>query len=341
MPHRIRTLLIEDSAFMRIVLSDLLRRDASIQLVATAMNGLDGVIKARTLLPDVIVSDMVMPLYDGLFVVEQVMKERPVPIILLSALGRADEKIFVALENGAFDFVDKPKEKEMANGFKTLLEMVHQASMAGCVGAKGKLSNAVTLTHEFRSTTNHDIVVIGASTGGPGAVEVIVCNLPINMPVPVIIAQHMPQRFIDTFAERLSRQRALQVTVARNGEPLKSNHVYLAPGIANMRVDMSEGFARASYDENTYPEYNYPSINCLFESVAEELGHRSIGVILTGMGKDGANGLKKIRDAGGLTITQDETSSVVYGMPKAAYENGASRYQIPLSKIANFITTAL
>lgn len=334
-------MLIDDSGLMRIVLSDLLRRDESIQLVGTAANGLDGVIKARTFMPDVIVTDMVMPTYDGLFVVEQVMKERPVPIILLSSLGRSDEKIFVALEKGAFDFIDKPKEKEITHGFITLIEMVHQASMAGCLKVKEKFSSAARRTHEFQGTPNHDIVVIGASTGGPGAVEVIVSNLPVNMPVPVIIAQHMPERFIETFAERLSRQKALKVTVAKNGERLKSNHIYLAPGIVNMRVGMSEGFAHAWYDENSYPEFNCPSIDCLFKSVATEIGHRSIGVILTGMGKDGASGLKSISEAGGLTITQDENSSVVYGMPKAAYENGASKYQVPLSKIANFIVTAL
>jgi two-component system chemotaxis response regulator CheB len=334
-------LLIEDSAFMRIVLSDLLRRDESIELLGTATNGLEGVKKARALLPDVIVTDLVMPGYDGLFVVSEVMKERPVPVILLSSIDRADQMVFNALSKGAFDFVDKPGQRDLKDGFKPLLEMVHQAFSARCIPAKGKAIPTARNLVDIDSEIKHDIIVIGASTGGPSAIEFIVSSLSSQISVPVVIAQHMPERFIITFAERLQGHTTLKVRVAADGEALRPNHIYLAPGAANVRVKKHERSAYFSYVEDTYKEFNKPSIDCLFESVAEEFGDRSIGVILTGMGKDGARGLKKMRDAGGLTFSQDEGTCAVYGMPKAAYLNGGSASEVPLSEIPNFIESVL
>jgi len=336
---RIRTLLIEDSAEMRIMISDLLRRDESIQLLGTATNGLEGVKKAKMLQPDVIVTDLVMPEYDGLFVVNQVMKQRPVPVILLSSIGRADQMVFHALQEGAFDFVDKPGETEVKEGFKRLLEMVHQAFNARCVLVRDQGARPVTI--EQINSVSHDIIVIGASTGGPSAIELIVSNLPPQIPVPVVIVQHMPERFIITFADRLQAYTSSKVSVAKDGEALKPNHIYLAPGAANLRVTKNEGNVYFTYVGEDYREFNKPSIDCLFESVAEHFGDRSIGAILTGMGKDGARGLKKIRDAGGITLSQDESTCAVYGMPKAAFENGGSATQGPLGGIVNFIVKAL
>lgn len=341
MDRKIRTLLIEDSAFMRIVLSDLLRRDRAIELVATAVNGLDGVEKARKLLPDVIVTDIVMPDFDGLYVVQQVMKERPVPIILLSSLDRTDEGVFVALKAGAFDFVDKRDANEVSNGYGPLVEKVHEASLITSMKSNAEPGKRDNVSHQHRTSLSYDILVLGASTGGPGALEIIINNLPHNLPIPVVIAQHMPERFIETFAERLRGNSTFDVTVAVEGEYLRPNHIYLASGTGNMRITKSHGKPRVTYVKDNYAEFNCPSIDCLFESAAEQYGSRCIGVILSGMGKDGAKGLRKIYDRGGLTISQDETSSVVYGMPKVAFENGASRHQINLIEIPNFIVRAL
>lgn len=338
---RIRTLLIEDSAFMRIVLSDLLRRDESIELLGTASNGLDGMRKARILKPDVIVTDLVMPEYDGLFVVSQVMNERPVPVILLSSIGRADQMVFSALRNGAFDFVDKPSEIEMKGGFKQLLEIVHHAFNARHGFDKNRGVRHAQQVISVLGSVSHDIIVIGASTGGPSAIESIVNAMPSQIPVPVVIVQHMPERFIVTFAERLQGHTSLKVSVAEDGGMLKPNHIYLAPGVANVRVIKYDGNAYFTYVEENYKEFNKPSIDCLFESVAEQFGGRSIGAILTGMGKDGAKGLKKMREAGGVTLSQDENTCAVYGMPRAAFDNGGSASQVPLEEIANFILRAL
>jgi two-component system, chemotaxis family, protein-glutamate methylesterase/glutaminase len=338
---KIKTLLIEDSGFMRILLSDILRKDETIELVATANNGLEGVEKVKKYRPDVVITDMVMPQYDGLYVVQQLMKDMPLPIILLSSLDRTDSKIFDALKEGAFDFVDKPEQKEISEGYLPLTKMVREASLTDYVKIRQRAKGKNTFVHTFEARLNYDIIVIGASTGGPSAVEMMVNNLPKNLAIPVVIAQHMPKRFIESFADRLGTAMGLSVSVARQGERLLANHIYLAAGSGNMRIDLSDSSPAALYVTESYKEYNSPSIDCLFESVAATYGSRAIGVILTGMGKDGASGLAKIKNAGGLTIAQDENSSVVYGMPKVAFESGAASHQIALSEIPNFIISAL
>lgn len=339
---RIRTLLIEDSGFMRILLSDLLRKDNRIELIATANNGLEGVEKVKSLKPHVVITDMVMPQYDGLYVVQQLMKEMPLPIILLSSLDRTDPKIFDALREGAFDFIDKPQVDAVSDGYSILTNMVREASMTDYLKlrqrAKGRKNTNV---HTFEAKLNYDILAIGASTGGPSAVELIVSNLPANLAIPVVIAQHMPDRFIESFASRLADATGLNVGVAREGEFLLNNHIYLAPGTSNMRVVLDDSAPVVKYVSESYKEFNAPSIDCLFESIADTYGKRAIGVILTGMGKDGMSGLLRMKKQGALTLTQDENSSVVYGMPKAAYESGAASYQIPLTEIPNFIISAL
>ncbi|WP_333821090.1 chemotaxis-specific protein-glutamate methyltransferase CheB [Ohtaekwangia sp.] len=338
---RIKTLLIDDSGFMRIVLSDLLRKDETIDVVATACNGLEGVRKAKHLRPDVVITDMTMPEYDGLYVVQQLMKYLPLPIILLSSLERTNPKIFDALKEGAFDFVDKPKNEEVSEYYASLTHMVHEAFLADSVKLRTRSIQSNTHKHSFAASLNYSIITIGASTGGPSAIELIVSNLPRNISIPIVIAQHMPPRFIESFAARLADSTGLMVSVARDGEHLQNNHIYLAPGDVNVRIASSGAGAVIRYHHEVYKEFNCPSIDCLLESAAEAYGNRAIGVILTGMGRDGAAGLRKIREAGGLTITQDKDSSIVYGMPRAAVETGSSMYQVPLAEISNFIVSAL
>jgi two-component system, chemotaxis family, protein-glutamate methylesterase/glutaminase len=340
MSPKIKTLLIEDSGLMRILLADLLRKDDSIEVLATAINGLEGVEKVKELKPDVVITDMVMPQYDGLYVVQQLMKEMPIPIILMSSVGRTDPKVFDALKEGAFDFVDKPESKRVSEGFESLVRMIKEASLSDYLKIRQRTKGRNTSVHTFEPRLNYDIVVIGASTGGPSAVELIANNLPNNLAIPVIIAQHMPERFIESFAARLSDTIELKVSVAQDGEPLLGNRIYMAPGTSNMKIDFSGSCPTVKYVSDQYKLFNRPSIDCLFESVAAVYG-RAIGVVLTGMGKDGTMGLNKIREAGGLTIAQDEFSSTVYGMPKSAFESGAALHQIPLSDIPNFITSAL
>lgn len=342
MTGKIKVLLIEDSGFMRILLSDLLRTDKDIELMGTASNGLEGVEKVKSLKPQVVITDMVMPNYDGLYVVRTLMQENPLPIILLSSLDRTDPQIFDALKEGAFDFLDKPRDTAATKGYARLTEMVKEASMTDFLKLRSKGRGRNTQVHTFEAKLNYDIITIGASTGGPGAVEFVVNNLPRNLAIPVVIAQHMPERFIESFAGRLKDETGLKITVAQNGEPLLPEHIYLAPGTSNVRiVKRNDGIPTVKFVPEQFKEFNCPSIDCLMESIGDVYGKRAVAVILTGMGKDGTIGMTKIAHAGGLTITQDEKTSVVYGMPKSAFESGAAKHQMALQEIPNFIVSAL
>jgi two-component system chemotaxis response regulator CheB len=340
----IRTVLIEDSAFMRKVIGDILKTDDSVQLVGVANNGREGLQMALNLKPDVVITDMVMPDYDGMYVVNSVMEQCPAPIILLSSLEKTDARIFDALRFGAFEFIDKPTDihRQQESQYK-LLDLIKQASRTDVGRLKARQqAKRNTSAHSF-DEGQYEIIVIGASTGGPSAVEYLITNLPANLQLPVVVAQHMPARFLETFSQRLNECSPLPVRLARKGEMLKGGHVYLAPGDANMRIEKSHltGLPMVVLTETQYKEYNHPSVDCLFESAAAKYGSRCIGVILTGMGRDGSVGLKKIRDAGGYTLAQDEASCVVYGMPKAAWESGAVRQMVTLKQIPGFIVSCL
>jgi two-component system chemotaxis response regulator CheB len=342
---RIRTVLIDDSAFMRKVISDIINTDESIELVGIAKDGQQGTQMTFDLKPDVVITDMVMPDYDGVYVVNAVMEKHPVPIILLSSLEKTDTRIFDALEYGAFEFIDKPTDMNRVRvGDYHLLSLIKEASRTDISLLKAKQqARRNSHSHSFESTLNYEIIVIGASTGGPGAVEMIINNLPKNLKVPVIVVQHMPTRFLETYTQRLNENTTLTVRLARKGEPIKGGIIYVAPGEANMRIEQNLITCQpmVTFTEKKYDEFNYPSIDCLFESVADIYGKNAIGVILTGMGKDGAKGLKKIQEKGGYTIAQDEESSVVYGMPKVAFEIGAVKQVVSLKQIPGFIVSCL
>ncbi len=347
MSQKIRTLLIEDSGLMRILISDLLRRDPKIEVVDTANNGKDGIEKVRMHKPDVVITDMVMPEYDGLYVVQRIMKEMLTPVIVLSALEKTDPKVFDALHAGAFDFVDKPKENiatQLKQGNYPLLAMVKAAAATNVASLiKQKVNRNNNHHHTFGQQLNYDIIAIGASTGGPGAIEAILNKLPTNLSVPVVIAQHMPERFLESFALRLNNSTPLPVKLARKGDILRGGTIYMAPGHSNMKINKHpiSGDPFVTFSKRTFKEFNYPSVDCLFESVAATFGKKAIGVILTGMGKDGTEGLKAISNSGGFTIAQDEQSSVVFGMPKNAWEAGAAKRIVKLHEIPGFLVSCL
>jgi len=343
--QRIRTLLIDDSAFMRKVIGDMLRSDDAIDLLGIANDGRAGTEMAMELKPDVIITDMVMPEFDGMYVVKEVMENRPVPIILLSSLEKSNSRIFDALQSGAFEFIDKPSDLDVVKkGAYPLIDLVKEASVTDITLLKAKqLARKNTHAHTFTSALNYDIIVVGASTGGPGALEFIINNLPHNLQLPVVIAQHMPSRFLETFSSRLNERSPLPVKLVHRGEALRGGAIYIASGEFNTKIELNimSGQAIFSSTGKKYDEFNCPSIDCLFESVAHLYKNRCIGVILTGMGKDGMRGLKMIKDAGGFTLAQDEHSSVVYGMPKAAFEYGAVRQVVKLTEMPGFIVSCL
>jgi two-component system, chemotaxis family, protein-glutamate methylesterase/glutaminase len=342
---RIRTVLIDDSAFMRKVISDIIKSDNAIELVGVATNGQEGALMALELKADVVITDMVMPDYDGLYVINSIMEKGPIPIILLSSLEKTDSRIFDALKFGAFEFIDKPTDMEQVRvGDYRLLELIREASRTDITLLKAKqIARKNTYAHSFSETLNYKIIAIGASTGGPGAVETVINNFPKNLKIPVVIVQHMPPRFLETFTKRLNENSPLPVRLPSKGEAVKGGVIYVAPGESNMRVEQNLITAEPmiTFTNKKYTEFNYPSVDCLFESVADVYGKYSIGVILTGMGKDGTAGLMKIREQGGYTIAQDEDSSVVFGMPRSAIESGVVQQVVSLKQIPGFIVSCL
>jgi two-component system chemotaxis response regulator CheB len=345
MANKIRTLLIDDSPFMRKVIGDIITADAELELVGTAANGREGSALAVSLKPDVVVTDMVMPEYDGTYLVRSVMDQRPVPIILLSSLEKTNVRIFDALQWGAFDFIDKPVDLD-ANSIRDyrLRGLIKEAARADISVLKSKtIRKTNTGAHTFDGTLNYSIIAIGASTGGPSAVESIIFNLPANLQIPVVIGQHMPARFLESFAERLNAHNHLPVAVARAGDTLQGGKIYIINGEHNTGLTRLPAENRVAFAtvQRKFADFNNPSINCLFASVAAVYGARGIGVILTGMGRDGAEGLLRMKLSGGFTIAQDEDSCVVYGMPKTAVELGAVRQTVPLREIPGFIVSCL
>jgi len=340
---KIRVLLIEDSSLMRIVLSQQLRLFDTIELVSTAKNAAEGIEKALNLELDVIVCDCVMPDHDAAYVVEQVMKERPTPIVLLSSLDKNDPLVFDALNKGAIDFVEKPADFENGNSLEFLKNKIHEAALCNLSSVQGKLYRKNTFEHTFTSQLRYDVVLIGASTGGPSALEALIERLPKNFPVPIVIAQHMPARFLETFSQRLNNISAIPVKLAHSGQQLEPNVIYLLPGVNNTVLQLNPLMGRVIFksSEKKYKEFNNPSVDALFSSGAKVYKEKVLSVILTGMGRDGTCGMEEIKNNNGYTIAQDEESCVVFGMPKSVIQQGVADVVIPLKEIPAFIVNCL
>lgn len=345
MKSPIKVLLADDSGFMRLLVTDILKSDSEIEVVATASNGKDALEKTRQFNPDVVVMDINMGQYDGLYGIERIMDTQPTPILILSAVGNSDFPVIErGLKLGAVDYLNKPahnntKVKDVSEELIQKIKMVAQANIGARLAVNEIKNN--TNSHTF-SELNYDVVVIGASTGGPGALESIIRKLPDNMAVPIVIAQHMPVNFVPSFASRLNDLSPLDISMARKGDLLKPGKILIAPASRNMMLVRNEdGQVQIDFTSKTFKEFNYPSVDCLMSSVAEVYGNRAIGVILTGMGRDGAQGMKAIKEKYGYTIAQSKETCVVFGMPKEAIENGSIQSVVPVSEIAGFIVSCL
>ena len=334
---KVRVLIVDDSATMRGLISAVLSRDPEIQVIGTAGDPLEAREAIKALNPDVITLDIEMPNMNGLSFLEKIMRLRPMPVIMVSTLTQAGaEATLSALEIGAFDCVGKPMNGVPAlEAFAELADKVKAAARA-TVRAFSQTATARPQTGNFNSDGR--VVAIGSSTGGVEALLAIISTFPANCP-PTVITQHMPATFTRSFAERLNRTSAASVSEAEDGAPLAQGKVYLAPGGPRHLEISGSGQLRCRLREADLVNGHRPSVDVLFESVAKMVGGQSVGVILTGMGKDGSKGLLSMRQAGASTVGQDEASSVVYGMPKAAMEIGAVERQLPLERIGSAILT--
>lgn len=346
MAQKLKTLLAEDSSLMRVIISDIISSEPDIELLDTATNGREAFEKTRSLDPDVVILDMVMGEYDGIYALKKIISHHPKPVILLSSLERNDPQVLEALSLGAFDFVDKPRGKaisQLRQVNQKLIRTIRSAARANLSVLQENGRQRVQETHTFSKRLSYDIIAIGASTGGPRAVESIIERLPSNLQIPVVVAQHMPENFVHNFAQRLNSVSPLRVKVAEESERPAGGTIYLAAGKKNTYIkrDIATGDISFSLTRRRYDEFNDPSIDCLFESVAQIYGKRSIAAVLTGMGRDGTLGIKQIHQQGGITIAQDEASSVVFGMPKSVIDAGAAGYTIALKDIPLFIISCL
>jgi two-component system chemotaxis response regulator CheB len=327
---RVRVVVVDDSPTMRGLIIGTLRRDPHIDVVGSAGDPYEAreVIKAQN--PDVITLDVEMPNMSGVEFLEKLMRLRPMPVVMVSTLTHKGAEVAVeALRIGAVDCVGKPADGDFKSAFADLPDIVKNAARAR-PRHQGMLAQAAAPA-SFRP--NNSIIAIGASTGGVEALISVLSAFPINCP-PTVITQHMPAGFTASFASRLNQVCAPAVSEATDGAPLEIGRVYVAPGGgAHLEISGSDKFVCRLRAGDPVSGHR-PSVDVLFSSVARAAQARSLGVILTGMGRDGARGLLAIREAGGETIGQDEASCIVYGMPKAAHELGAVARQAPLSKIA-------
>ena len=324
----IRVLVVDDSATMRAFIANALSRDPGIQVVGQAADPLQARAAIKELNPDVLTLDVEMPRMNGLDFLERIMRLRPMPVVMVSTLtSRGAETTLRALELGAFDCVAKPQAGQA--GFEQLLPMVHAA--AGARLRSFRVPAARPVPANFRPDGR--VLAIGSSTGGVEALLTILTKFPANCP-PTVITQHMPATFTASFAQRLNRSCAAQVQEATDGAPLAPGRVYLAPGGDTHLEITGSGPWRCRLLADGLVNGHRPSVDVLFGSVAKAAGARALGVILTGMGKDGARGLLAMRQAGAKTLGQDEASSVVYGMPRAAFEIQAVMKQVPLGRMA-------
>ncbi|HEY3971858.1 MAG TPA: chemotaxis response regulator protein-glutamate methylesterase [Candidatus Sulfotelmatobacter sp.] len=336
----IRVLVVDDSAFMRTALSRMITSEAGLEVVATASCGSEALDKIPSLNPDVVTLDVEMPGLDGLQTLQRIMKQFPRPVIMVSSVTVKDaENTFNALAAGAFDYI--PKQLSA-----TSLDIHHIRAdlIAKIRAAASKKSNPANFAAKKPpqpfsqppdpASTMPAIVAIGTSTGGPKALQEILPLFPRDLAVPILIVQHMPAGFTAPFAQRLNNLCAVAVREASHREPVDPGVVYIAPAGRHMRVERPSGL-RAFLSLDSHPQdcLHIPSVNILMNSVASAFKNLALGVIMTGMGSDGAEGMNAIHRQGGLTIGQDEASCTVYGMPRACAELGILSRVVPLASI--------
>ena len=351
----IRVLIIDDSALVRKLLTEILGSDPAIEVCGTAIDANSARKKIKRLKPDVLTLDVEMPGMDGLTFLRNLMRLHPLPVIMISSMTeRGAEVTEEALELGALDFVSKPKF-DIVHSFRDYGEEITQkVRMAATAhlsarglrqGVSGKGHGQVsrkkmTDMQPDKASLDDLLILIGASTGGTEAIKEILQALPASMP-PILITQHIPPVFSASFASRMNSSSELSVCEAVHGQRIAPGHVYIAPGNRHLCIGRDKSGYFCQLADGPPVNRHLPSVDILFRSAANSAGGDAIGVLLTGMGNDGAAGLRKLRDAGAKTIVQDENTSVVWGMPGAAVELGAAEYILPLGRIASRLMSLL
>jgi two-component system, chemotaxis family, protein-glutamate methylesterase/glutaminase len=334
----IRVLIVDDSALIRSVLSKILPAEGDIEVVGAAEDPIVARQMIKQLNPQVLTLDIEMPNMNGLAFLDRIMRLRPMPVVMVSTLThKGARETLLALELGAVDFVAKPARDfaDHADRFAANLRAKVRAAAQSSVQARAprpasaKAGAAVAPGQMPEGA----LIAIGASTGGVEAIKIVLEMMPADCP-PIVITQHMPNGFTERFAQRLDEVTGLNVCEAKDRMPLLPGSAYVAPGGFQLRVEKSSGQLKCRTTDDELVSGHRPSVDVLFSSVAKQVGDKAVGAILTGMGRDGAEGLKKLRDTGAHTVGQSKSSALIYGMPKAAFEIGAVVEQAPVEAIA-------
>jgi two-component system chemotaxis response regulator CheB len=338
-------LIVDDSALMRQILREILSNDPRLEVVAAVSNPIAAREAVLTLRPDVMTLDVEMPGMDGLTFLEKLMRARPMPVVMVSSLTeRGCETTLRALELGAVDFVSKPKMDLKSQTLALADEIIEKVCSAGRIRVR-KIVNAPTGSQPAKVKTDallrstHKVIAIGASTGGTEALREVLIPLPADSP-GIVIVQHMPEKFTTAFANRLDSLCKIRVREAADGDRVLPGHALLAPGSFHMEVTRSGADYKVKISQTAPVNRHRPSVDVLFHSCARYLGSNAVGVILTGMGDDGARGLLAMRQAGARTFAQDEATSIVYGMPGSAVAMGAAEDILPLGRIPHKLLMA-
>ncbi len=345
----IRVFLVDDSAVVRQVLGGVLNSIAGITVIGSAPDPIFAIEKLQKNWPDVIVLDIEMPRMDGVTFLKKLMKEHPIPVVICSTLTTKGASVTMeAMSAGAVDIITKPTVnlKTFLQESKALMAHTIQAAAMAKVGSirslpnKPKIIASVTHTSPLKamSETTDRVIAIGTSTGGTQALEAILTRLPKTAP-GIVVVQHMPEAFTAAFAERLNSICEVTVTEAKNNDRVMPGLVFIAPGGKHLLLRRSGAQYRLEVKDGPLVTRHKPSVNVLFRSVSTAAGANAIGIIMTGMGDDGAKGMKELHDTGALTVAQDEKTSVVYGMPKEAVKLGGVDGELPLDKIPELIVS--
>jgi two-component system, chemotaxis family, protein-glutamate methylesterase/glutaminase len=337
-----RLLIIDDSPYYRMRFSKIFARSKHLSIAGVADDGDVGIKRIVELKPDIALLDLLMPRMDGFGVLRWAMENHPLPIIVCSSFSDRD-RVFKALELGAIDFLLKPTPRatQMASNLEEqMIERVEEAASARTPSPM-KISpdtKAAALAAEREAIgAEVELILIAASTGGPAAIQKLVVDLPHSMSVPIIIAQHMPVGFTRPFAERLNAMSHYTVREAINHEPVRKRHIYIAPSGKQTTVADKDGAPSFEVREKAHPSIHTPSADALFESAASVYGERTLAIVLTGMGEDGASGAEAVRKAGGHVIAESNETAIIFGMPRSVIERGCANAMLPLSAIGSVL----
>jgi two-component system chemotaxis response regulator CheB len=340
MQDRIKVLVVDDSAYSRQTIKKMLESDPGVTVIGIAVDGIDAIAKTLRLKPDLITLDFEMPEMDGFSFLRWLMSQKPTPVIMVSSYSDS-KTVFKALELGAVDFIAKPSKRASVE-----LKDIEKDLIAKVKGTKGLNMNVLSKNLRLLEERGQqvpdieldkspiEIVCIGASTGGPQALQIVLTKLPSDFPAGIVVSQHMPRGFTKPLADRLDKLSQIKIKEASDGDEVEEGAVLVCPGGSHMTLKRRSSRVRVSLKEASFDDKYIPSIDIMMTSASEHYGRKTMGVVLTGMGNDGRRGMLEIKTKGGYTITESEETSVVFGMPSEVIKAGAANKVLPISEIS-------